>query len=293
MMRAPDGYVAAAVGKSAFNCPVCGAYGVQTWSSVLLGFPNVITAAQMAANDEKKQALKSSLAISTSGTLQPRPPKPSVPDMLKFEVNERRSGESVFVSGQLTDAIVSQCPGCERRFVWVNGRIVWPQVSGAPPINPDAPPDIKADYQEAASIFYQSPRGAAALLRLVIQKLCIHLGEPGANINSDIASLVSKGLNRQVKDAMDAVRVIGNEAVHPLEMDLRDDKDTVSTLFGLVNYVIDEMISKPKKIAEIYSKIPDSKLRGIAVRDAKSILMEKNFLIHHSHSRGYGCRVRN
>jgi Domain of unknown function (DUF4145) len=49
-----------------------------------------------------------------------------------------------------------------------------------------------------------------------------------------VASLVRKGLSPVVQQALDAVRVIGNEAVHPETLDLKDDRDTATTLFGLV-----------------------------------------------------------
>lgn len=112
-----------------------------------------------------------------------------------------------------------------------------------------------------------SPRGAAALLRLAIQKLCAHLGAGGKNINDDIGNLVKKGLPVKIQQALDIVRVTGNEAVHPGELDLKDDVETVESLFRLTNIIAQEMISNPKDIDELYSKLPSSKLDGIKKRD--------------------------
>jgi hypothetical protein len=114
-----------------------------------------------------------------------------------------------------------------------------------------------------------SPRGAAALLRLAIQKLCIYLGGAGSNINSDIAQLVSNGLPPKVQEALDSVRVIGNEAVHPGTLDLKDDRKTVGMLFRLINFIAIKMITEPREIAEIYGSLPPDKLKAIAKRDEK------------------------
>ena len=107
------------------------------------------------------------------------------------------------------------------------------------------------------------------LIRLVIQKLCIELGEEGKRIDDDIASLVKKGLSPLVQKSLDAVRVIGNEAVHPGTLDLKDDIDTAARLFDLVNIIAEQMISNPKHVDEIYIKLPSTKREAIEKRDDK------------------------
>jgi hypothetical protein len=104
---------------------------------------------------------------------------------------------------------LSKCFTCGDVGVWANGRLVSPAAAEGPPPNDDLPDNVAGDYKEAETILSLSPRGAAALLRLAIQKLCVHLGEKGKNIDDDIASLVKKGLSPLVQKALDAIRVIG------------------------------------------------------------------------------------
>jgi len=124
------------------------------------------------------------------------------------------------------------------------------------------------DYEEASTILDLSPRGAAALLRQAIQRLCVHLGEKGDNINADIAALVEKGLDVRVQQALDVVRVIGNNAVHPGQIDLRDDRATAEKLFGLVNLIAENRISQPKHVAEMFGALPEGARKAIERRDA-------------------------
>jgi hypothetical protein len=164
---------------------------------------------------------------------------------------------------------VSKCNCCSEPTIWHGEAMVYPLHATAERANADLPSDIKADFEEARVIANLSPRGAAALLRLALQKLCRHLGESGSNINGDIASLVTKGLAVRVQQALDSVRVIGNEAVHPGTLDLRDDREIVGKLFRLVNFIAQKMITEPREVDEIYGTLPPDKLAGIAKRDAK------------------------
>lgn len=167
----------------------------------------------------------------------------------------------------LENVWVSVCFHCGQVVVWIRDRLIWPKRGDVPLANPDLPDEIRADYDEASTILDLSPRGSVALLRLCIQKLCKHLGEKGENINNDIGNLVKKGLDFRVQQALDIVRVIGNNAVHPGQMDLRDDRATAESLFGLVNLIADNMISLPKRLSEMYESLPPSALKAIEKRD--------------------------
>ena len=162
---------------------------------------------------------------------------------------------------------VVNCRHCGKFSIWVNKTMVFPAIATAPLPNPDMPDPIQQDYLEARDILEQSPRGSAALLRLSVQKLCKHLGEPGKNINTDIGSLVQKGLPVRVQQALDVVRVIGNNAVHPGQIDLKDDRSVAVTLFDLVNLIVEVLISQPKQIEAMFDDLPAEAKKQIEKRD--------------------------
>ena len=64
--------------------------------------------------------------------------------------------------------------------------------------------------------------------------------------------------------------MIGNEAVHPGQMDLKDDLNTAETLFGLVNLIAEKMISEPKHVDAVYESLPQGKREAIERRDKGS-----------------------
>jgi hypothetical protein len=167
-----------------------------------------------------------------------------------------------------SDVETATCQHCDNFSIWVGSKMVYPDQIAVPPPNGDLQEEIQVDYLEAARILDRSPRGAVALLRLAIQRLCKQLGQPGRNINSDIAALVRDGqITKPVQQALDIVRVVGNNAVHPGQIDLRDDRQTALTLFELINVISDRTITQVKEIQRIYDSLPAGARENIEKRD--------------------------
>jgi hypothetical protein len=145
--------------------------------------------------------------------------------------------------------------------------MVHPSPSCAPDHAINMPREVQSDYLEPKKVVGYSPRAAAALLRPGLQKLMRHVGEKGDNINEDIANLVKKGLPEKVQKALDTVRVVGNNAVHPGQLNLKDDVQTARSLFDLPNIVVDCMITQPQRINELYGRLPQSARDAIERRD--------------------------
>lgn len=189
-----------------------------------------------------------------------------------------------------TDSWDCVCSHCHETSLWLFegndvdfdgdnisiGRLLNPSSSAAPLGHADLPEECKRDYDEAREISSQSPRGAAALLRLCLQKLCVHLGGGGKNINDDIAKLVRDGLAPQIQQALDYVRVTGNHAVHPGEISLEENPEHVTIMFDMINLIVEELICRPKLIAERFSKLPEGALTAIAKRDTPKLLTNES-----------------
>jgi hypothetical protein len=177
--------------------------------------------------------------------------------------------QSPFRSNLPQNWIVTNCQHCKNVAFWIGENLVHPRKTLAPPPNDDLEQSIKDDYLEASRILTDSPRASAALLRLALQKLCIQLGEKGANINEDIKSLVSKGLNPLVQKSLDALRITGNNAVHPGEINLSEQPERVFKLFDLINFIASKLITEPNEIENFYKELPSDALIAVEKRDKK------------------------
>ncbi|WP_315798508.1 DUF4145 domain-containing protein [Bradyrhizobium sp. SZCCHNRI3043] len=256
-------HIEPALGLASFNCPTCGALAQQFWFKP---FCDHYT------KDQKPYTLASDVLDQIrSNAIYDSEMKRTAEEFFRKRLSKKPFFEQkethAYLNLRLENCEVSRCYSCNSLAIWVYDQLAFPHTRFASEPNFDLDDDIKLDFLEAAKIVDLSPRGAAALLRLCVQKICIQLGEPGKNIDTDISSLVKKGLEPAVQQALDIVRVIGNEAVHPGQIDLRDDRDTALKLFRLINIIAEAMISRPKQIAELYSSLPPTKLQAIEKRD--------------------------
>jgi hypothetical protein len=100
--------------------------------------------------------------------------------------------------------------------------------------------------------------------------VCVECGLPGENLNSDIGSLVKKGLPVQIQQSLDLLRVVGNNAVHPGQIVIEDNKDHIEKFFGLVNLIVDVLIVQPAKVSAMFHMlVPPAQKQQIVVRDGK------------------------
>ncbi|MCB5396102.1 DUF4145 domain-containing protein [Intestinibacter bartlettii] len=162
------------------------------------------------------------------------------------------------------------CSNCGMYHIYKDNIEIYPGLLDTPEPHQNMPDTVKEIYNESREIFSKSPRAAAALLRLGLQILCKELGEKGKDINNDIHKLHEKGLDQRIINSLDIVRVIGNEAVHPGEIDLNDNKEIALNLFNIMNMIIEDTIASKIRnthIEEMYRNLPQSKLNAIKYRD--------------------------
>lgn len=224
----PQEYVLPKHQRDAFNCPHCKVYARQSWHYEVF------------------------LYSKKTGYLSQSPGYTAGADMSVAD---------------LGNCSFSKCDYCRNAALWQGKQLAFPLVPSAPPPHKDMPKEVNALYEEAARIAAFSPRAAAALLRLAIDQLTGILGETDRDLNKRIGGLVQKGLPATVQQALDSVRLIGNDAVHPGEIQFDDKPAMAETLFKLVNFVVERMIAAPKEVEEMYNSLPEPKRIAIIKRD--------------------------
>lgn len=167
---------------------------------------------------------------------------------------------------EVGDIFFSNCGTCQKVAVWILGEMVFP-TSGEILAHNDLPANVKSTFDEASKVLRYSPRASAALSRLALQELCLALDCKSTNLNEQIGELVEKGLTAGIQRMLDGIRVIGNNAVHPLEIDLKDDRPTAEFLLQCINRICQRMITEVKEADALYEMLPEGAKNAIEKRD--------------------------
>ena len=83
--------------------------------------------------------------------------------------------------------------------------------------------------------------------------------ESTGNIHDDIDTLKERQLDSSLIRALDIIRITGNESVHPGTIDLNESKEDALYLFDLLNMICDQCYTQPRRMREMYEKLPENK----------------------------------
>lgn len=167
----------------------------------------------------------------------------------------------------------SKCDHCWEFSIRKDQNLIYPTVSTIPMPHTDMSESVKEIYNEARDIAWKSPRAAAALLRLALEKLTEELGETEWALNTRIGNLKKKWLPERAIQALDIVRITANEwASHLGQIDLTgsDNAEIVNQLFFLLNFIVEHVITVNNQLNAMYANLPPDKKQGVVDRDKQS-----------------------
>lgn len=134
----------------------------------------------------------------------------------------------------------------------------------------DMPADVRSIYEEARAVASASPRAAAALLRVAIERL-INDRDPGdGTLYDKIERLGEQGLDRRVQRMLHTVRIVGNDTLHAAEIDLDEQPEMPTRLMRLVNQIVEQVITRNRELDDLWNSLPEDKVRGFKDRDQKA-----------------------
>jgi hypothetical protein len=193
-------------------------------------------------------------------------------NVLAYEYQEHPRNLKV----KLLNLHVSRCYNCKGFTVWVRDRLVFP-IKGNEPLDiieadfrqveedvqelednvPESDEHVEAsveeveeaseDFEEAAAILNKSPRGAAALIRICIQNMMPLMKETGKNLDENISSLVRKGLEVEIQQAMDVLQVIRRNPGQESDVDLRDETAIATRMLESLKEILERRMLKNRE----------------------------------------------
>lgn len=171
------------------------------------------------------------------------------------------------------------CPACQRftisadRLESISGKLVarlwlYPKGVSRPQPPDDVPEKFRIDYKEASLVLSDSPKASAALSRRCLQHLLREAAKVKPdNLNNEIQEVLeSKAFPSHLADALDAVRVLGNFAAHPIkstntgeivEVEDGEAEWSLDTLDGLFDFWFTQPAALKKKRDALNEKLQE------------------------------------
>lgn len=239
-------YVPPVYEQPSFSCPHCGVLAPQKWYSI-----DVDQLGDASMSYKNLKSLRTMLSKSLYA--------------LSPEVEEQRK-----VYG--TNVSICQADFCWKIAFWINGKLEYP-IHEYEIMDPsdDMPESVREIYDEARAVYKNSPRAAAALLRLALETLLSGILGHKKNLHSMIGEIVEKfNVHEKVQKSLDSIRHFGNEGAHSGEIDLNEQPETVHFLFQLLCVLTDELINRQNRIDDLYMQLPESVRDGINKRDKRA-----------------------
>jgi hypothetical protein len=175
------------------------------------------------------------------------------------------------------------CAACRDEQVWLNDSVpgvrtrhvmITPRKLGGTEPHAAMPAAAKALYDEARAVSQDSPRAAAGLLRVAVDTLLRDVVPDAGtkSLNELIPIAKRQGLPIAVEHGLDVLRVTGNGALHPGQIDLdeEDPAGTVSSLCLLINLTVEHLVAAPQMAAEMFAALPAGIRAAIEKRDSKT-----------------------
>lgn len=171
-----------------------------------------------------------------------------------------------------------KCPACNKTIaqllnsksgLMISSRIVLPKAPARVPTPPEVPQDFGDDYREACLVLADSAKASAALSRRCLQHLLRdRAGAKASNLDNEIQQILDlKALPTHLADALDAVRVIGNFAAHPIkskssgevvDVEAGEAEWLLDTLEGLFDFYFVQPAQLQKKKDAINKKLAEA-----------------------------------
>ncbi len=146
---------------------------------------------------------------------------------------------------------------------------IWPFLSERKLCPPEVPVNLAKDYLEACLVLPLSPKASAALSRRCIQNLLREVAKvKHSDLSKEIQEVIdSEKLTSQLVESLDAVRLIGNFAAHPIkskntgeifDVEPREAQWSIEVLEQLFDfyYVLPAKIAKNRR--ELNSKLGEA-----------------------------------